>query len=122
KSRASDDASSMREVRGVRSLAAALMSLAKAKSVDIGLCHDVWRLHAKRLRGAFNRRRFSLQQRQHLVAGTVGHEAAVVEQQQAIDHVEQGRAMRGDDDRHRSLAQGLQPLEEFGFAANVEMR
>src|SRR5882672_6601092 len=115
--------SSIREVRGVRSAAAARISLAKAKSDD-----DIWLFDQGcswrdiRLCGGGVRRsgRLSLQDRQDLVAWSVGDQTAVVEQQQAVDHVEKREAMGGDDDRHPFVAQCLQPFKEFAFAADVE--
>src|SRR3954452_11863407 len=81
---------SMREVRGVRKPAAARMSLAKAKSDDIGLLHigGVREIRRNRVlrRG---RGRFTLQQRQDFVTRPVGHQAATIEQQQPIHHAEQ---------------------------------
>src|SRR4029078_6263440 len=88
--------SSMREVRGVRRAAAARMSLAKAKSevameipgYGCRLCRfgvDRVLVQGSRGRG----RGFPLQDCQHLVARSVSDQAAVIKQQQPIDHVEQ---------------------------------
>ena len=54
--------------------------------------------------------------------GTVGDQPAVVEHQQAIDQRQQRQPMGRDDDGHLAVRQRLQPLEEFGLAADVEMR
>src|SRR4051794_34014663 len=99
KRRARKANSSMREVRGARSAAAARMSLAKAKSDDgIGLLHQGCSLGEIRLRVAvgWRCRRFTLEDSQHLVAWPIRDQAAIVEQQQAIDHAEERKPVGGD--------------------------
>src|SRR5260370_3176222 len=91
----------MREVRGVRSAAAARMSLAKAKSDGgIGFLNHGYCLGKIRLSRVLGGRcdRFSLQDCQDLVARPVGDQAAIIEKQQSIDHHEERKAMGGDDD------------------------
>src|SRR6266403_4402982 len=87
--------SSMREVRGVRSAAAARMSLAKAKSDGgIGLLNHgccLGKIRLRRILGG-ERDRFALQDRQYLIARPVGDQAAIIEQQQSIDHAEKRKA------------------------------
>src|SRR5258705_9963730 len=82
--RARKVSSSMREVRGVRSAAAARMSLAKAKSDGgIGLLNHgccLGKIRLGRVLGG-RRDRFALQDRQNLVARPVSDQAAVIEQQ-----------------------------------------
>src|SRR5579863_4881906 len=77
--RARNVTSSMREVRGVRSAAAARISLAKAKSDGgIGLLHHSrWlrKIGLNRVPG-WGRRRFALKERQYLIARPVGDQAA----------------------------------------------
>src|SRR6266404_1492929 len=117
--------SSMREVRGVRSSAAARMSLAKAKSdggigfLNHGYCLGKIRLN--RVLGG-RRGRFALQDRQDFIARAVGDQAAAIEQQQSIDHAEQRKPVGGDDDRHPLATDSLQPFQKFGFASDIEMR
>src|SRR6267154_6455708 len=80
--------SSMREVRGVRSAAAARMSLAKAKSDGgIGLLNHGYVLRKIRLGRVLGGRccRLALKDRQDLVARPVRDQAATIEQQQPID-------------------------------------
>src|SRR6266849_1693162 len=115
----------MREVRGVRSAAAARMSLAKAKSDGgIGLLYHGCGLRKLRLSRVLGRGcdRLALKDRQHLVARPVSNQAAIIEQQQPIDHAEKRKAVRGDNDRHPLAADSLQPLQKLAFAANVKMR
>src|SRR5258708_8410765 len=110
--------SSMREVRGVRSAAAARMSLAKAKSDGgIGLLNHTCGLSQIRLSRILGRGcdRLALKDRQHLVARSVSDQAAAIEQQQSIDHAEKRKTMRGDDDRHPLAPNSLQPFQKFAF-------
>src|SRR3977135_1106577 len=115
--------SSMREVRGVRSAAAARMSLAKANSDDgIGLLHqsclrEIWLRVAVR----WGCRRFTLEDGQDLVARPIRDQTAIVEQQQTIDHVQQREAMCRDDDRHLLSADRFKALQEFSFTTDVKM-
>src|SRR6266404_1028311 len=123
--RARKVSSSMREVRGVRSAAAARMSLAKAKSDgDIGLLNHGCCLRKIRLNRVLGcgRDRFALKDCQHFVARPVGNQAAIIEQQQAIDHAEKRKAVGGDDDRHPIATDSLQSFQKFGFATNIKMR
>src|SRR5947208_14923047 len=111
----------MREVRGVRSAAAARMSLAKAKSDGgIGLLNHGYCLRQIRLGRGCDR--LALKDRQDLVARPVSDQAATIEQQQPIDHAEERKAVRGDDDRHPFAANSLQPLQKLAFPANIKMR
>src|SRR6266446_8991352 len=115
----------MREVRGVRSAAAARMSLAKAKSDGgIGLLNHGYVLCKIRLSRVLGRGsdRLALKDRQHLVAWPVGDQAAIIEQHQSIDHAEKRKAVRGDDDRHPLAANSLQSFQKLGFATNIKMR
>src|SRR5258708_4190595 len=88
--------SSMREVRGVRSAAAARRSLAKAKSdggmgfLNHGYCLGKIRM-SRVLR--WGRDRLALKDCQDLVARPVGDQAAIIEQQQSVDHAEKREAM-----------------------------
>src|SRR5262245_36499211 len=125
--------SSIRDVRGVRSSAAARISLAKAKSdCDTGLhggrrasgrWNRRWRSLLRGLRSRSLRRLVgvALQQGQNLVARSVGDEAPAIKQQQTVDQREQGQTMGRDDDGHLAVGQPLQPLKELRFAANIEM-
>src|SRR6266404_5210088 len=115
----------MREVRGVRSAAAARMSLAKAKSDGgMGLLYHGYGLRKIRLGRVlgWRCRRLALKDCQHLIARTVSDQAAAIEQQQPIDHAEKRKAVRGDDDSHPLAANSLQPLQKLAFATNVKMR
>src|SRR6266446_3746248 len=114
----------MREVRGVRSAAAARMSLAKAKSDGgIGLLNHGYGLRKIRLSLVLGRgrSRLALKNRQDLVARPVSDQAAIIEQQQPIDHAEKREAVCGDDDRHPLTANSLQSFQKFAFAANIKM-
>src|SRR4029079_2440295 len=104
---ARNENSSMREVRGVRSGAAARMSLAKAKSeVAMALPHCCCRLgrfglDRILLRGSRSRsHRLSLQNSQHLVARSVRDQPAIIKQKQPVDHVKQRETVRRNNDRH----------------------
>src|SRR5258706_13019577 len=124
-SRARKVTSSMREVRGVRSAAAARMSLAKAKSDGgMGLLYHSCGLPQIGLSRVLGRGcdRLALKDRQNLVARPVSDQPATVEQQQPIDHAEKRKAVGGDDDRHPLAANSLQPLQKLAFAANIKMR
>src|SRR5205085_7974412 len=88
---ARNENSSMREVRGVRSAAAARMSFAKAKSevaiviprYGCSLCRfglDRILLQGSRGHG------LSLQDRQHLVAWPISDQPTIIKQQQPVDH------------------------------------
>ena len=46
---------------------------------------------------------------------------AVVKQQQPIDHVEKREAVGRNNYRHPLVANGLQSVQKFGLAANIEM-
>src|SRR4029079_14134648 len=120
--------SSIREVRGVRRAAAARMSFAKAKSevameiprYGCRLCR--FGLDRVLLQGGRGwRHRFALQDRQHLVAGSVSDQTAIVKQQQPVDHIEEREAVCRNDDRHPLAANGLQSLQKLGLAPDVEM-
>src|SRR5947208_6572509 len=109
----------MREVRGVRSAAAARMSLAKAKSDGgIGLLNHGYSLRQIRLGRGCDR--LALKDRQHLVARPVSDQAATIEQQQAVHHAEKRKAVGGDNDRHPLAADSLQPLQKLAFAADIK--
>src|SRR5438034_815530 len=111
----------MREVRGVRSAAAARMSLAKAKSDGgIGLLNHGCCLRKTRLSRLLGRGcdRLALKDRQDLVARPVSDQAATIEQQQPIDHTEKRKPVRRDDDGHPLAADSLQPFQKLGFATN----
>src|SRR4051812_39754032 len=106
----------MREVRGVRSAAAARMSLAKAKSDGgIGLlCHGCG-LRELRLGRvlSWGCDRLALKDRQDLIPRPVCDQTAIIEQQQPIDHAEEGKPVGGDDDRHSLAANSLQSLQKL---------
>jgi len=114
----------MREVRGVRRLAAARMSLAKAKSdCGMGLLNHGCSLRKIRLGRTlgWGRRRFALQERQNLVSRSVGDQAAVVKQQQSVHQAEQRKPVGGDDDGHPIGTDRLQAFQKLGLAADVEV-
>src|ERR1700739_1899690 len=116
--------SNMREVRGVRRLAAARMSLAKAKSdCGMGLLNHGCSLRKIGLGRAFGWgwRRFALQERQNLVSRSVGDQAAVVKQQQSVHQAEQRKPVGGDDDGHPIGTDRLQAFQKLGLAADVEV-
>src|SRR5260221_14745766 len=114
----------MREVRGVRRAAAARMSLAKAKSDGgIGLLNhgcSLRKIRLSRILG-WRRRRFTLKERQYLVSRPVGDQAAIIKQQQSIDHAEQRKPVGGDDDGHPLAANSLQSFQKFAFATDIKM-
>src|SRR5258705_10471197 len=115
----------MREVRGVRSAAAARMSLAKAKSDGgMGLLYHGCSLRQIRLSRVLGGGCdwLALKDRQNLVARPVSDQAATVEQQQPIDHAEKRKTVRGEDDGHPLAANGLQPLQKLAFAAGIKIR
>src|SRR6266851_6588196 len=117
--------SSMREVRGVRSAAAARMSLANAKSdggigfLNHGYC--LGKIRLSRVLGG-RRDRFALQDGQDFIARAIGDQAAVIEQQQPIDHAEKRKAVGGDDDCHPVATNSLQPFQKLAFATDIKMR
>src|SRR6266567_3805688 len=125
---ARNENSSMRDVRGVRMAAAARMSFAKAKSeeaIDVPrngcrLCR-FW-LDRVLLQGSWGRgHRFALQNSQHLVARSVSDRAAIVKQQQPVDHIKEREAVRRNDDRHPLVANGFKAFEELSFAPDIKM-
>src|ERR1700720_2099626 len=93
----------MREVRGVRSAAAARMSLAKAKGDGgIGVLNHGYCLRKIRLNRVLGcgGDRFALKDCAAFVPRPAGNQASTTEQQQAIDHAEKRKAVCRDDDRH----------------------
>src|SRR6516165_1778957 len=65
--------------------------------------------------------RLGLKETKNFVPRSVGDQTTTIEQQQTIDHAEQRKAMRGDDDGHSRVIEGFQALKKFGLAADVEM-
>src|SRR5262249_54424064 len=116
-SRRTTAASSMREVRGVRSSAAARTWLAKVKSDSRNGLHS---FGIRRRLGDLGRA--AAQHRDHLVARPVGDELAALEQQDAVNKGEQRQAVRGNQDGHVIGGYVFEPLEEVGLAAHIEMR
>ncbi len=88
------------------------------RSLNHGYC--LGKIRLSRVLGG-RRDRFALQDGQDFIARAVGDQAAVIEQQQPIDHAEKRKAMGGDDDGHPLAADSLQPFQKFGFAADIEM-
>src|SRR5262245_12000480 len=114
-SRRTTAASSMREVRGVRSSAAARTWLAKVKSDSRNGLYSL----SSRLG---NLGRTAAQHRNHLFTRAVGNKSPALEQEDAVDKGEQRQAMRGNEDGHVIGGDVLEPCEEVGLAAHVKMR
>src|SRR5262245_58883543 len=114
-SRRTTAASSMREVRGVRSSAAARTWLAKVKSDSRNGLHSL----RSRL-GDLGR--ITAQHSDHLFAWAVGNKPPALEQEDAVDEGEKRQAMRGDEDGHVIGGDVFEPCEEVDLAAHVKMR
>jgi len=66
--------------------------------------------------------RSRLQSGDDLVTRAITDQLTLLENKQSIDQRKERRAMSGDDNCHVTSGEHPQPLEKFGFAAQIEMR